>query len=156
MRRGCGICIPSNLPTTCAAAACRHRGPEHRDGLSSCRGRALVQSQVGEALLPGCPGYTTCVCSLSREGNSWPCLEWEADVPAWGLVWLHPAVPHSGWLSLGTLYHQLFPTLCLLYPLIKSVVRTLTWASGHGSGLGHSAVNVPSPQRFSTNDSRQH
>lgn len=114
-----------------------------REGLSSCRGRKVASKEPRwgiDPLLPGCT-YPR-VCGLSLEWNSWPCLGWEADVPAWGLAWLHPSIPCSGW------FFQDFISPVLPYSvppatMIKSVVRSLTQASGHGSGHGHSAVNGP-------------
>lgn len=107
VRQGCGTC---NLPITCGAAACRHRVPEHRGSLSSCRGRGLVQSHSGYRLSwlhHLCMQLESRVEQLAMfgVGSRCPCLG--------------AGSPTLGWFSLGTSYHQLFPTLCLLYPLIK-------------------------------------
>lgn len=113
------------------------QGPVQRQGLSSCTGRQLGRSHGEGPLLPGLPG----VLNLSLVWNSRPCLGWEADVPAGSSCASTPEFPSSGLFSLRTLDHQFFLTLCLLQPLVTSVVRTLPRASGHGHG--HSAVNGP-------------
>lgn len=74
--------------------------------------------------LPGSP--TARVWNLSLLWNSWPCLGGKQMSLPGGWCDSTPAFPGSGLFSLRTLYHQFSLTLCLLQPMITSLVGTLS------------------------------